>query len=52
MEITFLGATGTVTGSKYLVAAAGQRLLIDCGPSPAGRPGGPTSSALAAHPRR
>lgn len=31
MEITFLGATGTVTGSKYLVTTAGQRILVDCG---------------------
>lgn len=31
MQITFLGATGTVTGSKYLVTAAGRRLLVDCG---------------------
>ncbi|HWA12969.1 MAG TPA: MBL fold metallo-hydrolase [Burkholderiales bacterium] len=31
MELTFLGATGTVTGSKTLVAAGGRRLLVDCG---------------------
>jgi metallo-beta-lactamase family protein len=29
--LTFLGATGTVTGSKYLLEAQGERLLIDCG---------------------
>jgi metallo-beta-lactamase family protein len=29
--LTFLGAAGTVTGSKYLVEAAGKRLLVDCG---------------------
>ncbi len=31
MEIQFLGATGTVTGSKYLVSAGGRRILVDCG---------------------
>jgi metallo-beta-lactamase family protein len=31
MEITFLGATGTVTGSKYLVASGTTRVLVDCG---------------------
>jgi metallo-beta-lactamase family protein len=30
-KLTFLGASGTVTGSKYLVEAANKRLLIDCG---------------------
>src|SRR5882724_5910231 len=29
--LTFLGAAGTVTGSKYLVEAAGKKLLLDCG---------------------
>lgn len=31
MQLTFLGATGTVTGSKYLVAASNKNILIDCG---------------------
>jgi metallo-beta-lactamase family protein len=31
MKITFLGAAGGVTGSKHLVEAAGQKILLDCG---------------------
>jgi metallo-beta-lactamase family protein len=31
MQLTFLGATGTVTGSKYLVTAGGVSVLVDCG---------------------
>lgn len=30
-SITFLGGTGTVTGSKYLVEGENQRILVDCG---------------------
>lgn len=30
-RLQFLGGTGTVTGSKYLVEWAGKRLLVDCG---------------------
>jgi metallo-beta-lactamase family protein len=29
--LTFLGATGTVTGSRYLVEHGGRRVLVDCG---------------------
>ncbi|HEY9102209.1 MBL fold metallo-hydrolase [Chitinimonas sp.] len=31
MRLQFLGGTGTVTGSKYLLEVGGMRLLIDCG---------------------
>jgi metallo-beta-lactamase family protein len=31
MELTFLGAAGTVTGSKFLVQAGATRILVDCG---------------------
>lgn len=31
MNITFLGATGTVTGSKYLVSSGSKFILLDCG---------------------
>ncbi|HEY3667725.1 MAG TPA: MBL fold metallo-hydrolase, partial [Polyangiaceae bacterium] len=30
-SLGFFGATGTVTGSRYLVSHAGQRVLVDCG---------------------
>src|SRR3984893_16339611 len=30
-KLTFLGAAGCVTGSRYLVEAAGKRLVVDCG---------------------
>ncbi len=29
--VTFLGATGTVTGSKYLLESGARRVLVDCG---------------------
>lgn len=31
MRLTFLGGTGTVTGSKYLLEHKGRRLLVDAG---------------------
>jgi hypothetical protein len=31
MQLTFLGAARTVTGSRYLVEAEGRRILVDCG---------------------
>jgi metallo-beta-lactamase family protein len=31
VKLTFLGAAGTVTGSKYLLEHAGRQVLVDCG---------------------
>lgn len=31
VKITFLGASGTVTGSKYLIEGKSSRILVDCG---------------------
>ena len=31
MKLTFLGGTGTLTGSKYLVTEGNVRVLVDCG---------------------
>jgi len=31
MQIKFLGATGTVTGSKYLLTSGAAKILVDCG---------------------
>jgi metallo-beta-lactamase family protein len=31
MKLAFLGATGTVTGSRHLVTSGANRILVDCG---------------------
>jgi Cft2 family RNA processing exonuclease len=31
LSLQFLGATGTVTGSRFLITADRTRLLVDCG---------------------
>jgi metallo-beta-lactamase family protein len=31
VQLTFLGAAGTVTGSRYLIEANNRRVLVDCG---------------------
>jgi metallo-beta-lactamase family protein len=31
MDIQFIGATGTVTGSKYLISSGSKCVLVDCG---------------------
>lgn len=31
MKLRFLGATGTVTGSKYLLSSGSSNILVDCG---------------------
>ena len=31
LQLTFLGAAGTVTGSRHLLESNGKRLLVDCG---------------------
>jgi metallo-beta-lactamase family protein len=31
VELSFLGAAGTVTGSKHLLTVAGKKILVDCG---------------------
>lgn len=31
IQIHFLGAAGTVTGSKYLIEVLGKKIMVDCG---------------------
>jgi metallo-beta-lactamase family protein len=31
MQLTFLGAAGTVTGSRFLISTPSRRVLVDCG---------------------
>ena len=31
MKLRFLGGTGTVTGSRYLLSDDNHRMLVDCG---------------------
>jgi metallo-beta-lactamase family protein len=31
MQLTFLGAAATVTGSKFLLQSGGKNVLVDCG---------------------
>ena len=31
LELTFLGATGTITGARYLLDTGHARVLVDCG---------------------
>ncbi|MDH5590484.1 MAG: MBL fold metallo-hydrolase, partial [Gemmatimonadota bacterium] len=31
MRLSFLGAAGTVTGSRHFLVAGGKRILVDCG---------------------
>lgn len=31
MDLQFLGATGTVTGSRYLLSCGGTKVMVDCG---------------------
>ncbi len=31
LRLSFLGAAGTVTGSRHLIEWSGKRVLVDCG---------------------